>query len=69
MQRSFIELLKGDFSESFVLYPALLPMLFMFAYLILHLIFKFKQGAQVLKLTFISVTVLIVGSFIFKLIS
>jgi len=69
MQRSFIELLKGDLSESIVLYPALIPMIFMFAYLILHLIFKFEKGALVLKLTFISVTVIIVGSYIFKLIS
>ena len=47
MQRSFLALLKGNFVESFYLYPALVPMIFMFLFLIAHLIFKFKNGGNV----------------------
>ena len=53
MQRSFIALLKGNLSESFYLYPALIPLLLMLVFLPLHLVFKFKHGANLLKYFFI----------------
>ena len=53
MQRALIELLKGNIVESLVLYPALIPMILLFIFLILHIIFNFKHGAFVLKSTFI----------------
>ena len=68
MQRSFIELLKGDFLESLRIYPALLPTLFLLIYLILHLIFKFQNGAFVLKISFIFTVSIIVIHFIANLI-
>lgn len=52
-QRAFVELLKGNFMDSLFLYPALLPILFLLVYVILHLKFKFKNGAAVVKYTFI----------------
>lgn len=68
MQRSVIALLKGNFLESFYLYPALFPMIFMFLLLFAHLMFKFKNGANWLKYNFILVVSIVVVSFIFKLI-
>ncbi len=68
MQRSFIELLKGNLVESFYLYPALLPMIIMFLFLITHLIFKFKNGGTWLKYQFIFVVALVVINFIAKFI-
>ncbi|OFY97424.1 MAG: hypothetical protein A3K10_01270 [Bacteroidetes bacterium RIFCSPLOWO2_12_FULL_31_6] len=67
MQRSFIELLKGNVVASFYLYPALLPMIIMFLFLITHLIFKFKNGGTWLKYQFIIVVALVVINFIVKL--
>jgi hypothetical protein len=67
MQRSVLELLKGNFVESFHFYPALIPMLIMFLLLILHLIFKFKNGATWLKYNFIFVVSIVVVNFIYKL--
>jgi len=67
MQTSFIELLKGNLKESIIAYPALFPMIFMFSYLIAHLIFKFEKGYLVLKISFIFTVVIIVFNFIFKL--
>ena len=68
MQRSFIELLKGNLSESFFLYPALIPMLFMLGLLGAHLIFRFQKGAKYLQYTFIFTASVVMINFIIKLI-
>ena len=52
-QRSIISLLNGDLVESIALFPALIPMVVMFIILALHLTFKFKNGAVLLKWWFI----------------
>ena len=67
MQRSFIELLKGNFSESFLLYPALLPTLFTLLFTACHLVFKFKNGAEVIKYSFISTVIIVLFSFFLKM--
>lgn len=67
MQRSFIELLKGNLVESFMLYPALLPLIAMILFLPLHLVFKFKNGASVLKYFFIFNISIVVISYIIKI--
>jgi len=67
MQRSFIELLKGNFYESFVLYPALIPTIILIVYLVLHILFKFKNGANILKNLFIINTAIVVLSYLYKI--
>ena len=67
MQRSFIELLKGDFVESFILFPALIPTISLIFYLMAHLISKFKNGANILIILFIINTTIVVLSYIYKL--
>lgn len=69
MQRSFVELLKGNTTESLQIYPALLPTLFLIVYLILHIIFKFKKGAFILKISFIFTISIMILHFIIKLIN
>ena len=64
MQRSFIALLKGEIAESFVLFPALLPTVTLILYLVLHLIFKFRTGAAILKNLFIINTIIVVLGYI-----
>ena len=66
MQRSFLELIKGNFYESFMLYPALSLIIFLILLLIAHLIFDFKHGAKLIKWLFILNAVIIVISFIIK---
>jgi len=68
MQRSIVALLKGNFIDSFYMYPALAPMVLMFLFLIAHLIFKFKNGGTWLKYNFIFVIVIVVINFVLKLI-
>ncbi|MBQ4821243.1 DUF2752 domain-containing protein [Aquimarina sp. MMG016] len=67
LQRSFVLLLKGNLAESFLMYPALIPMLFMMSFLIAHLIFKFKNGAKTLQYFYILNIILIITNFIIKI--
>ena len=69
MQRSFIELLKGNFYESFILFPALIPTIILVVFLFLHIIFKFRNGANILKILFIINTSIVVLSYIYKLLT
>jgi hypothetical protein len=66
-QRAIIELLKGNLGGSFHAWPPLLPVIFMMSYLILFLIFKFKNGTRVLTITFIINATLITINYIYML--
>lgn len=68
MQTSFIELLKGNFVDSFITYPALIPIIILFTFLILHLIFKFTYGSNILIYWFIFTIAITIFSYIYKLI-
>jgi len=62
MQRSFIELLKGNFIQSLHFYPALFPVIFTLIITALHLRFKYKNGAQYIKYSFVfTMGVVIIG--------
>ena len=66
-QRAFIELIQGNVAESLALYPALIPMLVMFGLLGLHIKFSFRYGALALKILFVLNVVLIMGSWVAKM--
>jgi Protein of unknown function (DUF2752) len=68
LQSSFIALLRGDLWLSLKLYPATLPILFTFVFTALHLIFKFKHGAAIIKWSFGTSAALMLLNFIFKII-
>ena len=67
MQRSFIQLVKGNLIASFEMYPALIPLLFTILFMCLHLIFDFKHGAKILIYTFSLSAAMIVVSYIVKM--
>lgn len=69
MQRSFVELLKFNLVDSFILFPALIPTLVLVSYLVLHLVFKYKNGANILKILFIINTTIVVLGYIYKLLT
>lgn len=66
LQRSFILLIKGQLIESFLMYPALIPLLLMFGYLIAHLFLNLKKGAKNLQYFYILNTILILANYIIK---
>ena len=67
MQRSIIALFKGDFQDSFLLYPPLGLLVTLLALLIIHILFDLKYGAQMLKWLFIVNVIIIVLNFIYNI--
>lgn len=67
VQRALIALLRGNIEASLRLYPALIFQLSTFVFTFLHLIFKFKHGAQTIKLLFIGTTIVILLSYAIKM--
>lgn len=53
MQTALIELLKGHLISSFKAFPALLPMIALLLFLVIHIVFKLPKGALILKILFI----------------
>jgi len=68
MQTSFIELLKGNFIESIKAYPPLIPIIILFILLLLHIIFKLKNGSIILKYWFIFTVLITIISYFYKII-
>lgn len=69
MQRAFIALLKGNFIESLQLYPALIPVILLVVFLIIHLFFKLKNGARLVKILFFVNVFIIMTNYSFKVIN
>jgi len=68
MQRALIVLLRGDLIGSLKLYPALIPTIVMLVLLVVHVFYHLKYGARILVWLFIFNAVIIVISYICKLI-
>lgn len=68
IQRSFILLMRGDVTGSLLLYPALMPIILLFMFLILHVSIKIKQGAKILKFGYIFCVSVMLVSYIYKLV-
>lgn len=67
LQRSVVALFEGNFAKSFHLYPATIPILFCFAFTALHLKFKFKYGALIIKGAYILAALAVVISYMYKI--
>jgi hypothetical protein len=68
LQRSILALLRGDLAGSILQFPALLPLAAMFLFLGIHLVFKLKHGALILKIFYIGNISLIVLNYVCKII-
>ena len=69
LQRSIIALLEGDLAESIALYPATMPMAFCLIFAALHLKLNFRHGAAIIKWAFGFTVLIIVASYLYKLIA
>jgi len=67
LQRSVLALAKGHLYESFKFYPATIPLIILVAFTIIHLKVDFKFGAQFIKIIFISIAVIILINYIYKI--
>ena len=68
MQRALIALLRGNLADSIRLYPALIPTITMLALLVVHIFAPLKHGARWLLRLFVVNAVIIVFSYLYKLI-
>jgi Protein of unknown function (DUF2752) len=66
MQRSCIALLKGDIAQSFKLYPALLPMILFFLFLLLNNTLYIRNYVKIMKMGIASIFIIILVSYIYK---
>ncbi|CAH0176464.1 hypothetical protein SRABI27_01142 [Pedobacter sp. Bi27] len=66
-QRSVLALFRGDLIASFKFYPATIPLIFVIIFTIVHLKVDFKFGAQLIKIVFASVAVIILINYIYKI--
>jgi len=67
-QRSFMQLIKGNFHSSFVLYPATIPLLIFFTYGIADSFFRLDTSANIIKKTlFIVNGSIVIASYAIKL--
>lgn len=68
LQRSMIFLLEGNLKDSLITYPALIPTIILIVYLILHLIFKFKNGSRWIIFIFITTILIMMINYLIKII-
>lgn len=66
-QRSVLALVQGDVRTSFHLFPASVPILLLLAFVPVHLKFEFREGAGMIKFLYLSITVIIVLNYIYKI--
>ena len=69
MQRAFIALLKGNFTQSLIFNASLIPFLITIGFTICHLIYNYKNGAQLIVVFFSSTVVIMMSQFIVKLVA
>jgi hypothetical protein len=68
LQRSFIELLKGNLQSSLQFHPATIPLLLFFLFAALQLKFQFKQGYKIIVYGYIIVATILTTNYIYKII-
>ncbi len=68
LQRSFIHLLKGEFIEAFHVYPAIYSLIGMLIFWVFHMKFHFLKGELVLKWLLIINVIIILVSYIIKIV-
>ncbi len=68
VQRSVIYLLKGDFTNALLTYPAIYTLVFMLVFLVLHLKFNFAKGHIILQGLFILNLLIMLFNYLFKFI-
>jgi hypothetical protein len=67
LQRSFVELLKGNFAMSFHYHFATIPLLLLLLYAAMHLYFKFNHGVKVIVGGYIFVALVVLTNYIYKI--
>lgn len=68
-QRSVLAFFSGDVMKAIKLYPPTLPLLALLLFTVVHLKFDLKQGAFIIKILYIGVSLLVVINYIYKILT
>lgn len=66
LQRSIIEIIKGNFAEAFYIYPAIYLIMSFITILCFNLIFKRKNNSKLLFLVAVLTGLFMLGGFVYK---
>lgn len=67
MQRSFALLVQGEFIAAFKMYPAIYTLIALFATLLLHIKFNFKNGHKIILALFVTNVIIMLTNYILKI--
>ena len=67
LQRSVALLLRGQFVESFMMYPGLYTLIALFGFILVNSFKNFKNGNKIITILAIMNVAVIVGSYLLKL--
>lgn len=68
LQTSWVQLLLGNFSESFRCHPATIPLLLYLLFAVAHLLFKFKNGNKIIIAGYLLIVCIVITNYIYKII-
>jgi|SRR6056297_1123375 len=68
MQRAILFLFNGEFLAAFNMYPAIYPMLLLFAFLIMDKILTIKYAIKIINVLIVTTVAFILTNYIFKFI-
>ncbi|PWK17399.1 DUF2752 domain-containing protein [Xanthomarina spongicola] len=69
LQRAFLFILHGEFIAAFKMYPAIYTLIPLFLLIGINIFFKFKNSNKIINVLAIITVVIIIVSYIFKLIN
>lgn len=69
LQRSVALIFNGEFIAAFFMYPAIYPLIALFSCIIVNIFFKFKHATKIINVLAIITVIIIVVSYIIKLIT
>ena len=68
-QRAVVALCKGELMTSLSLYPAVIPIIFLLIFTLLHLKFQFTKGGVLIKYLQVIIGILILAFYIYKILT
>lgn len=67
LQRSVALILKGQFVDAFIMYPAIYSIIALFGFIIINSFKNYKSGSKIITILAVANVAIIIGSFLLKL--
>lgn len=67
LQRSLVFVFKGQFTEAFLMYPAIYTLMALMVFILIHSFKNFKNGFKIITILAVTNVMIIVASYLIKL--